>query len=151
MTLEELVKHCQFKIGSQYRVYEDEGYLSRSGGQVFIIEDRSDREIIAEFEGTIQKFSIKLSKDLSKDLRKTIMGWYVGLYQHKDSVFRLAIVGKADHRQYISGDRGVMLAEYTKGLPYYFLYRPTSEHAKLLGVEIIKQITYELINEGYAQ
>lgn len=151
MTLEDLVKHCQFKLGSQYRVYEDEGYQSRSGGQLYIIEDRTDRTIIAEFEGTIHKFSIKLSKDLSTSLRKSIMGWYVGLFQHKDTVFRLSIVGKADHRQYISGDRGVMLAEYTKDLPYYLLYRPTSEHTRLLGVEIVKQITYELINEGYEQ
>lgn len=96
---------------------------------------------------------IRLPKDINSALRKRIFGWYIGLHSKSSEQFNLGIEVKQDKgeliRRYRVGELRLLTGLYGDNRDDITLVINRGKVNRAAAIELVKQITYELTNEGW--
>lgn len=104
-------------------------------------------------EGNQGRIIIRMAKDLNSLLRKRIFGWYIGIHKQITDEFNLTIQVTNEKseciRTYRVGESQVLTGLFGNNREDIRLVINRGKVNRAEAIEVVKQITYELINEGW--
>lgn len=116
-------------------------------------------EVILEcfFEATNKttqgRVIIRVPKQLSGSLRKRLFGWYTGIHAKSDPGYHLIVDAQEEKgdlvKRYRIGEYRLLTGLYAQERDDYTLVINRGRVGRTAAIEIVKQVTYELTNDGW--
>lgn len=96
---------------------------------------------------------IRIPKDLNSVLRKRIFGWFIGVHKPTHDEFTLTVEVTDERsetiRRYRVGEGNLLTGMFGNNREDIRLVINRGQVSRSEAIEVVKQLTYELINEGW--